>query len=79
MLPLIWGCDQYSPAAAHWHDGQITQTTHAQFARRANQAWSHDRAAKSNRRELATNVACFLLIILLQKILLLGHCKRLYS
>src|ERR1035438_7059049 len=33
-LPLIWGCDQYSPAAAHWHDGQITHDTHARTARR---------------------------------------------
>jgi hypothetical protein len=32
MLPLIWGCDQHSPAAADWHDGQIMHDTHARFA-----------------------------------------------
>jgi hypothetical protein len=32
MLLLIWGCDQYCPAAADWHDGQITHDTHARFA-----------------------------------------------
>src|ERR1035438_1285355 len=36
MLLLIWGCDQYSLAAAHWHDGQMTHDTYALFARRAN-------------------------------------------
>jgi hypothetical protein len=31
---VIWGCDQYSPAAADWHDGQIAHDAHARFARR---------------------------------------------
>jgi hypothetical protein len=30
---VIWGCDQYSPAAADWHDGQFMHDSYVRIAR----------------------------------------------